>query len=194
MELPAGSGHTRLLGYNTNAGLRIDLRLRTPTLDEFEPYCSLVDTLLHELAHNEIGPHNAMFWNLFAQLKADYLRTHAQLGRHGALICGRSSAQLAGVELQIRDVRGACLGAVARDSMMPVSPAQAELLDTYLRLTDQPESAAGTTQDSVAMPSSRDALRKLMAERAVARLGRNGIDGSADTSHEPAGRGGSAGH
>ena len=27
------------------------------------------DTLLHELSHNEVGPHNEHFWHLFTQLK-----------------------------------------------------------------------------------------------------------------------------
>lgn len=181
-----GSGHTRLLGYNTNSGMRIDLRLRTTSLDDFEPYSSIVDTLLHELAHNEIGPHNAMFWNLFAQLKADYLRTHARLGRRGTFISGRSPAQVAGVEQQILNVKDACLAAVARDSMMPINPAQAEVLDRYLSLTDNTKEAAAAVggRNCGGMPTSREALRHLMAERAAARRGDD--EGTAAESRRPA--------
>jgi len=58
-EKMEGSGHTRLLGYNTNAGAEIHMRLRTEDLSGFLPYPALVDTLLHELAHNEaIPPHH----------------------------------------------------------------------------------------------------------------------------------------
>jgi len=59
-----------LLGYNTNHGARIDVRLRTDDLSGFLPYPSVTETLLHELAHNMVGPHNEHFWHLFAQLKA----------------------------------------------------------------------------------------------------------------------------
>ena len=81
-------GGKRLLGYNTNHGMSIHVRLRTMDLRGFEAYPSLVDTLLHELAHNEVGPHNDLFWHLFAQLKADYLRHHARLAQSGALFRG----------------------------------------------------------------------------------------------------------
>ena len=63
-------GGTRLLGYNQNAGALIAMRLRTMDLAAFMPYDRLVDTLLHELCHNEVGPHNEHFWHLFCQLKA----------------------------------------------------------------------------------------------------------------------------
>ena len=63
-------GGTRLLGYNQNAGALIAMRLRTMDLATFMPYDRLVDTLLHELCHNEVGPHNEQFWHLFCQLKA----------------------------------------------------------------------------------------------------------------------------
>ncbi|EOD28162.1 hypothetical protein EMIHUDRAFT_373278 [Emiliania huxleyi CCMP1516] len=93
-------GGKRLLGYNTNHGMSIHVRLRTMDLRGFEAYPSLVDTLLHELAHNEVGPHNDLFWHLFAQLKADYLRHHARLAQSGALFSGASPLQLAGVAEQ----------------------------------------------------------------------------------------------
>ena len=78
-----------LLGYNTNHGARIDVRLRTADLAGFMPYPALVETLLHELAHNMVGPHDEHFWHLFAQLKADYLRYHRDLAASGALFVRR---------------------------------------------------------------------------------------------------------
>lgn len=44
-----------LLGYNTNAGARIDLKLRTDDLKGFRPYAQLAATLLHELSHNWVS-------------------------------------------------------------------------------------------------------------------------------------------
>jgi len=62
-----------LLGYNTNQGHRIDIRLRTDDLRTFRPYRQLVTTLLHELAHNLFGPHDDHFWACFAELFAEYV-------------------------------------------------------------------------------------------------------------------------
>ena len=45
-----------LLGYNTNQGARIDVRLRTHDLSGFLPYPQLIETLLHEMAHNMVAP------------------------------------------------------------------------------------------------------------------------------------------
>ena len=44
-----------LLGYNTNQGARIDVRLRTHDLSGFLPYPQLIETLLHEMAHNMVA-------------------------------------------------------------------------------------------------------------------------------------------
>lgn len=84
-----------LLGYNENAGARIYLRLRTDDLSAFRPYRQVINTLLHELAHNEIGPHLEPFWALFAVLKAEYLRAHAALQRSGVLVGGAASSSMA---------------------------------------------------------------------------------------------------
>ena len=43
-------GGKRLLGYNTNHGAQIHVRLRTDDLSTFLPYDQVVDTILHELA------------------------------------------------------------------------------------------------------------------------------------------------
>ena len=48
-------GGKRLLGYNTNHGAQIHVRLRTDDLSTFLPYTEIIDTTLHELAHNEVG-------------------------------------------------------------------------------------------------------------------------------------------
>jgi len=88
-----------LLGYNTNHGLRIDLKLRTDDLEGFLPYSSIAATLLHELSHNWVGEHDALFWSNYGQMRVEYLYTHAQLSATGYVIKGRTSAALADVEV-----------------------------------------------------------------------------------------------
>ena len=66
-EKMEGEGR-RLLGYNTNAGAEVHIRLRTEDLTGFLSYPALIDTLLHELTHNEVGPHNEDFWHLFCRV------------------------------------------------------------------------------------------------------------------------------
>ncbi|TVY44583.1 DNA-dependent metalloprotease [Lachnellula occidentalis] len=62
-----------LLGINQNRGQKICLRLRYPgDKDQFIPHEQVVDTMLHELAHNEIGPHNAAFHALWDQLRKEF--------------------------------------------------------------------------------------------------------------------------
>ncbi|PMD20934.1 zinc ion binding protein-like protein [Hyaloscypha hepaticicola] len=62
-----------LLGLNVNHGEKICLRLRYPgDKNQFLPLEQVVDTMLHELSHNEIGPHNAQFHALWDQLRKEY--------------------------------------------------------------------------------------------------------------------------
>jgi uncharacterized ubiquitin-like protein YukD len=128
-------GGSRLLGYNTNGGLSIHVRLRTTDLTGFEPYSALLDTLLHELVHNEVGPHNDHFWHLFGQLKADYLYHHAGLAARGLLFNGKSGIQLAGISDQVADVRAAVLSSIAKDRMAPLPPQQQALMEGYLAVS-----------------------------------------------------------
>jgi hypothetical protein len=60
-------------GLNVNRGEKICLRLRYPgDKNQFLPLEQVVDTMLHELSHNEIGPHNAQFHALWDQLRKEY--------------------------------------------------------------------------------------------------------------------------
>jgi hypothetical protein len=85
-----------LLGYNTNHGLRIDIKLRTDDLQAFRPYPDLVSTLIHELSHNWVGDHNLLFWTNYAQMRAEYFYTHARL-RSTIIVRGKTTAELAGL-------------------------------------------------------------------------------------------------
>jgi len=62
-----------LLGLNINRGQKICLRLRyAGDANQFLPIEQVVDTMLHELSHNVIGPHNAQFHALWDQLRDEY--------------------------------------------------------------------------------------------------------------------------
>ena len=84
-----------LLGYNTNHGLRIDVKLRTDDLKGFRPYPELVGTLIHELSHNWVGEHDLLFWTNFAQMRAEYLWTHKRL--RSTFVDGSTTAEIAGL-------------------------------------------------------------------------------------------------
>ncbi|KAJ5396130.1 uncharacterized protein N7487_010433 [Penicillium crustosum] len=69
-----------LLGLNVNSGQKICLRLRYPSDQrQFLPIEEVLDTMLHELAHNVIGPHNQQFHALWNQLRDE----HEELARKG---------------------------------------------------------------------------------------------------------------
>ena len=80
---PARRGARELWGDNLNRGQRIRLLLRARTgrrgtvrwMDEDRVFA----TFLHELAHMEIGPHDARFYALLERLKDE-----AELGDGGA--------------------------------------------------------------------------------------------------------------
>uniref|UniRef100_A0A7S3PIG6 WLM domain-containing protein n=1 Tax=Aplanochytrium stocchinoi TaxID=215587 RepID=A0A7S3PIG6_9STRA len=62
-----------LLGMNVNRGSKIFIRLRNGNnkSSNFKPYEELLDTMLHELCHMEIGPHSAKFYKLWDELRKD---------------------------------------------------------------------------------------------------------------------------
>jgi hypothetical protein len=86
-----------LLGYNTNGGTRIDLKLRNDNLKGFRPYPQLMATLIHELSHNWVGEHNLLFWTNFGQMRAEYVHTHLRL--RSTVVAGKTTAELAGLKL-----------------------------------------------------------------------------------------------
>lgn len=86
----------RVMGYNTNFGARIDLKLRQDDLT-FLPYEQLAATLIHELSHNWVGDHDALFWINYGQMRVEYLYAHARVAAEGYYVDGSTTARLAGV-------------------------------------------------------------------------------------------------
>ncbi|KAJ8431739.1 hypothetical protein Cgig2_028956 [Carnegiea gigantea] len=61
-----------LMGLNIGGGAEIRLRLRRPEREwDFFPYEQILDTMLHELCHNEHGPHNADFYKLLDEIRLE---------------------------------------------------------------------------------------------------------------------------
>ncbi|KAM0031893.1 putative Zinc finger, RanBP2-type, WLM domain, Zinc finger, RanBP2-type superfamily [Helianthus debilis subsp. tardiflorus] len=61
-----------LLGLNVNGGQEVKLRLRRQNNQwDFFPYEQILDTMLHELCHNQYGPHNADFYNLLDEVRKE---------------------------------------------------------------------------------------------------------------------------
>lgn len=59
-------------GINCDRGNKICLRLRFPgDKTQFMPWEQVLDTMLHELCHNVIGPHNAAFHKLWDTLREE---------------------------------------------------------------------------------------------------------------------------
>jgi hypothetical protein len=59
-----------LLGLNVNQGVEVKLRLRRAGRDhDFISYNEVLDTMLHELCHNERGPHDTQFYMLWDDLR-----------------------------------------------------------------------------------------------------------------------------
>lgn len=58
-----------LLGLNVNHGQQVKVRLRPPGSEsDFYPYEHILGTLLHELTHIEVSPHNAAFYKLLDEI------------------------------------------------------------------------------------------------------------------------------
>ena len=95
-----------LLGYNTNHGMRIDLKLRTDDLSGFRPYSELASTLIHELSHNWVGEHNSLFWTNFGQMRVEYLYGNSMLAQARKYANGKTTPALAGVSHMISQDEG----------------------------------------------------------------------------------------
>ncbi|KAK2998334.1 hypothetical protein RJ639_024515 [Escallonia herrerae] len=65
-------GNPSPLGLNVGGGAEVKLRLRRQNNEwDFFPYNQILDTMLHELCHNEYGPHNSDFYNLLDEIRKE---------------------------------------------------------------------------------------------------------------------------
>lgn len=153
-----------VLGYNTNHGLRIDVKLRTEDLGGFRPYWELAATLVHELSHNWVGEHNAVFWTNHGQMRVEYLWRHARLMRGGAFARGKRTAALAEVTDMIIPNSG---NKVAGGSKNAAIPSEAQTMDNICQSVRQ-ELATDMAQHGLpaqlVMPAVLAFSKELMTE------------------------------
>ncbi|KAK3283473.1 hypothetical protein CYMTET_8828 [Cymbomonas tetramitiformis] len=157
-----------LLGYNTNMGQRIDLRLRTLDLTGFDEYPNIINTLLHELTHNVFGEHDHQFWALFTQLKVEYLCFHLALRRQGRVSSGRTFSQIAGIDLQLADIKGAARDQLMKDLYRPLTASElAHIERCYATssvevglVTRAPSSQEALTPSELRLKAAESALRR----------------------------------
>ena len=81
-EGQVGVSESCLMGLNKNKGEEILLRLRTDDWSGLRPYLSVIDVLLHELAHCVHSDHDNDFKALWALLKMEYAQ-HRSCGQRG---------------------------------------------------------------------------------------------------------------
>lgn len=77
-----------LYGTNYGKGICVSLRLRfAHDQTSFLDFESVLETMLHELAHNTIGPHNTQFFKVFELYKSEMFSMRAK-GFKGDLFVG----------------------------------------------------------------------------------------------------------
>lgn len=84
-SLKRSPANPSLMGLNIGGGGEVKLRLRRPNREwDFFPYEQILGTMLHELCHNEYGPHNADFYNLLDEIRkvSFFISSYKQLNIH----------------------------------------------------------------------------------------------------------------
>lgn len=155
-----------LLGYNTNGGTRIDLKLRNDNLRGFRPYPELVSTLIHELSHNFFADHNLLFWTNHGHMRVEYLFHHTH-NTGGTVIRGQTTSQLAGIPSTIQSpasIVGNVMQELTRDMAQHGLPATAiqPAIESRCRDMVQRYSTAATSA-----PTTTDAPRASPREMAL---------------------------
>ncbi|KAI3427631.1 uncharacterized protein J3R85_009314 [Psidium guajava] len=176
--------NARLLGLNVGRGVHVKLRLRRPNRDDnFYPYDQVLDTMLHELCHNVHGPHDAMFYKLWDELRKECEELIAKgitgtgqgfdlPGRRLGSFCKQppisSLRQTALAAAERRAVLGSLLPSGPRrlggdSSIMVLSPAQAAAMAAERRLQDDIW-CGSQSEDGGDRESNPDILRNIEIE------------------------------
>lgn len=86
-----------VLGYNTNKGQSIHLRLRTDDGNGFRPMWKLHEVLSHELAHNVHSEHDKDFYALMSKV-AKEAKANNWRGSSGKIVGANGSSSIEGVD------------------------------------------------------------------------------------------------
>lgn len=147
-----------LLGFNVNRGQKIALRLRhASSQHDFLDQESIIETMLHELAHNLRGPHDDVFFQHLDTLTQEWY----ELQRN-------SSHSLPGLGFL---TKGARLGGEDTNLVTPTMARQkaADMAERRRRLAELMEDGAGRRLGGAA-PSSSSSLLMARAEASAACL------------------------
>mmetsp|Transcript_3432 Transcript_3432/g.6785 ORF Transcript_3432/g.6785 Transcript_3432/m.6785 type:complete len:470 (+) Transcript_3432:359-1768(+) len=92
-----------LLGLNVNRGQQVKVRVRLPgRVNQFYPFEAIMGTLLHELTHNEIGPHNSSFYKLLDEITEECESLMARgVSGSGSGFDAASSGRLGGSDVPV---------------------------------------------------------------------------------------------
>jgi DNA-dependent metalloprotease WSS1 len=114
---------TSLLGLNTNRGQKISLRLRhAGDENQFLPIEQVIDTMLHELAHNVHGPHDQHFHALWDKLRDEH-QALVMKGYTGEGFLGQGN-RLGGRGMPMSEVRRQARAAAERRKVLQTNSGQ----------------------------------------------------------------------
>ncbi|KAL1815296.1 hypothetical protein ACET3Z_017870 [Daucus carota] len=191
-----------LLGVNVNHGVNVKLRLRRPNRDsEFYPFHQILDTMLHELCHNAHGPHNAVFYKLWDDLRKeceDLMNKGISGSGQGFDLPGRRLGGFS--QPAVSSLRHTALNAAQKrarlGSLLPsgpkrlggdsslmtaLSPVQAAAMAAERRLQDELWCASGSCEIEEA-ETSNDLLQKQMDRGSGTSRNSTGFDVNKSTS------------
>jgi hypothetical protein len=189
-----------LLGMNVNRGSKIYLRLRAPgskpapptrlpltgsariadirSSITWLPFDSILDTMLHELAHNSIGPHNEEFDKLWKDLRAECEKNISQNLGGSPLAYGGSKES---INIGVGIVYGGAFGKL--QGVQVIAPPGRELAGAYgigafqgegKRLSDAPP---GVSSGAPQTAAARRAAAAAAADKRAQRPGGESLNG-----------------
>eukprot|EP00899_Mesostigma_viride_P028546 jgi/Mesvir1/8877/Mv02768-RA.2 len=88
-----------LLGLNVNRGVEVKIRLRPHNGAKdgcFYPFEHVLGTMLHELTHNAVSPHNAAFYKLLDEITARALKAATARAQKQAIMGAGASGSASG--------------------------------------------------------------------------------------------------
>ncbi|KCV67515.1 hypothetical protein H696_06034 [Fonticula alba] len=167
----------QLLGMNVNYGQTILIRLRLPGRDSaFLDYEDILETMLHELAHNDIGKHDESFFALLEELRFECAAARGTLGFSVVAPRGRDPGTLTPVS-RLLSGSGAAGGPGAAHADAPAAgPARGVRLGATSKARPTPGGLSARQMAAAA------ALRRFAATTGSAPSGRR-LGGPASEAH-----------
>jgi len=159
-----------LLGMNVNRGETILVRLRPPgNKNEFYPWEHTIGTMIHELTHMEIGPHNSDFYKLMDEIADEVDRD--QISSLGGGFSSSSSSSNSGGTFQGQGQklggREVLTGQDRAAKAQAIAQATQARLERIKRTSGSGQRLGGGAEDR---PMSREELRQQAVQAAQRRM------------------------